>query len=85
MKQTIKATGTLVPVSVKAGTIFSWATLFAIVMNLKNRLPEPWRDMLPVESVSDLKTVVKLSFILISIFILAGINDTLLLQEGGTL
>ena len=31
MKQTIEATGTPVPVSVKAGTIFSWANVARIL------------------------------------------------------
>ena len=85
MKQTT-TTGTVrVPASVKVGAIFSWATLYALVMNLKKRLPEPWQDVIPVESVEDLKTAVKVSIILISVFVLAGIYDTILLQEGGTL
>lgn len=86
MKQTTTAAGTTtVPVSVKAGTIFSWATLFAVVMNLKKRLPKPWRDVIPVENVNDLKTVVKLSVILLAVFLMAGIYDMFLLQEGGAL
>ena len=86
MKQTTTAAGTTtVPVSVKAGTVFSWATLFAIVMNLKNRLPEPWQDVIPIETVDDLKTVAKLSAILLVAFLMAGIYDMLLLQEGGAL
>lgn len=86
MKQTTTAAGTTTfPVSVKAGTIYSWATLFAIVMNLKNRLPKPWRDVIPVENVNDLKTVVKLSAILLAVFLMAGIYDMFLLQEGGAL
>lgn len=86
MKQTTTAAGTTtVPVSVKAGTIFSWATLFAVVMNLKKRLPKPWRDVIPVENVNDLKTVVKLSAILLAVFLMAGIYDMFLLQEGGAL
>ena len=86
MKQTTTAAGTTtVPVSVKAGTIYSWATLFAIVITLKNRLPEPWRDVIPVENVNDLKMVVKLSAILLAVFLMAGIYDMFLLQEGGAL
>ena len=86
MKQTIEAAGTAtVPASVKAGTIFSWATLFAVVMNFKKHLPEPWQDVIPVESVEDLKTAVKVFLILISIFVVAGMYDMLLLQEGGAL
>lgn len=86
MKQTTTAAGTTtVPASVKAGTIFSWSTLFAIVITLKNRLPEPWQDVIPVENVNDLKTVVKLSAILLAVFLMAGIYDMFLLQEGGAL
>lgn len=86
MKQTTTAAGTTtVPASVKAGTIFSWSTLFAIVITLKNRLPEPWQDVIPVENVNDLKMVAKLSAILLAVFLMAGIYDMFLLQEGGTL
>lgn len=86
MKQTTTAAGTTtVPASVKAGTIFSWSTLFAIVITLKNRLPEPWQDVIPVKNVNDLKMAVKLSAILLAVFLMAGIYDMFLLQEGGTL
>nr|UWI09498.1 MAG: hypothetical protein [Bacteriophage sp.] len=53
MKQTISAAGTPVPASVKLGTIFSWAMLFALIMNLKKRLPEPWKDVIPVEKATE--------------------------------
>lgn len=85
MKQLKSAAGIIIPASVKAGTIFSWATLFAIVMNMKNRLPELWQDVIPVENMDDLKTVVKLSAILLAAFIMASIYNMLLLQEGGLL
>lgn len=86
MRQTIEATGTVnIPVSVKVGTIFSWATLFAIVMNLKNRLPEPWQDVIPVNNVDDLKTSVRLIAILMGSFLIAGLYDTILMAEGGAL
>lgn len=84
MKQTTTAAGTTtVPASVKAGMIFSWQTLLAIVLNLKNRLPEPWQDVLPIDNTDDLKTAVKLLAILIATFALAGAYDMALLQEGG--
>ncbi len=52
MEQATSTTGAKrASVPVKVGTIFSWATLFAIVMNLKKRLPEPWKDVIPVEKV----------------------------------
>ena len=81
MKQTIEATGTPVPVSVKVGTIFSWATLFAIVMNLKKRLPEPWQDVIPVEKVDDVKMLILLVVTIISVFSAAGMYDLLLEGE----
>ena len=29
--------------------IFSWQTVLAVVLNLKNRLPEPRQDVIPIE------------------------------------
>ena len=29
--------------------IFSWQTVLAVVLNLKNRLPKPWQDVIPIE------------------------------------
>lgn len=82
MKQVTATAGTVrVPVSVKVGTIFSWATLFAIVMNLKKRLPEPWQDIIPVEKVEDVKVCVLLIIVMISVFALAGSYDVI--TEGG--
>lgn len=65
--------------------IFSWSNLLAVVLSIKNRLPEPWQDVIPVENVDDLKTAVKLVAVLTASFALAGIYDMLLLQEGGAL
>jgi len=65
--------------------IFSWQAVLAVVLKLKNRLPEPWQDVIPVENVDDLKTAVKLVAVLTASFALAGIYDMLLLQEGGAL
>lgn len=84
MKQTISAARTTsAPVSVKVGTIFSWATLFALVMNLKKRLPEPWKDVIPVEKVEDVKMCVLLILCFFLAFVLAGKYDVI--TEGGTL
>ncbi len=81
MKQTISVAGTTtVPASVKVGTIFSWATLFALVINLKNHLPEPWRDVIPVEKVEDVKICAQLILCLFFVFALAGICD---ITNGG--
>ena len=78
MEQTIEAAGTVrVPASVKVGTIFSWATLFAVVMNLKKRLPEPWKDVIPVEKVEDVKVCILLIIVMISVFALAGAYDVM--------
>ena len=86
MKQTTTAAGTTtVPASVKAGTVFSWQTVLAVVLNLKNRLPEPWQDVIPIENVADLKMVIKLFTILLGAFLMGGIYDMFLLQEGGVL
>ena len=65
--------------------IFSWQTVLAVVLNLKNRLPEPWQDVIPIENVADLKMVIKLFTILLGVFLMGGIYDMLLLQEGGAL
>ena len=84
MNQLTKATRTaLVPVSVKAGTVLSWQTVFALVKNLKNRLPQPWRDVIPVEDAEDVKACVVLIVCLFLVFALAGAYDLML--EGGTL
>ena len=79
---TVPATGSRKRVQV---TPFTWAILYAIVSNLRNRLPEPWQDVIPIENVDDLKMAVKLIFILFATFLMAGIYDMLLLQEGGAL
>lgn len=78
MKQTISAAGTTaVPASVKVGTIFSWATLFALVMNLKKHLPEPWKDVIPVEKVEDVKMCILLILFFFFVFVLAGAYDVM--------
>jgi hypothetical protein len=78
MKQTISAAGTTtVPASVKVGTIFSWATLFALVMNLKKHLPEPWKDVIPVEKVEDVKMCILLILCFFFVFVLAGAYDVM--------
>ncbi|RHH74013.1 hypothetical protein [Parabacteroides merdae] len=78
MKQTISAAGTTaVPASVKVGTIFSWATLFAIVINLKKALPEPWQDVIPVEKVEDVKMCILLILCFFFVFVLAGAYDVM--------
>ena len=86
MKQTTTAAGTTtVPASVKAGIFFSWKTLFSVVSNIRYRLPEPWQDVIPIENVADLKMVIKLFAILLGAFLMGGIYDMFLLQEGGVL
>ena len=65
--------------------IFSWQAVLAVVLNLKNRLPEPWQDVIPIENVADLKMVIKLFTILLGVFLMGGIYDMFLLQEGGAL
>ena len=77
MKQTISAAGTPVPASVKLGTIFSWAMLFALVINLKKRLPEPWQDVIPVEKVEDVKMCILLILCFFFVFALAGAYDVI--------
>ena len=84
MNQSPKATRTaLVPVSVKAGAVLSWQTVFALVKNLKNRLPQPWCDVIPVEDAEDVKACVVLIVCLFLVFALAGAYDLIL--EGGAL
>ncbi len=77
MKQTTTAGTVRVPASVKVGTIFSWATLFAVVMNLKKRLPEPWKDVIPVEKVEDVKMCILLIICFFFVFALAGAYDVM--------
>ena len=77
MKQTISAAGTPVPASVKLGTILSWAMLFALIMNLKKRLPEPWKDVIPVEKVEDVKMCILLILCFVFVFALAGAYDVI--------
>ena len=77
MKQTTTAAGTPVPASVKLGTIFSWAMLFALIMNLKKRLPEPWKDVIPVEKVEDVKMCILLILCFFFVFALAGAYDVI--------
>lgn len=67
MKQTIQATGTPVPVSVRAGKFFSWRN----VARMFNVLP---LGICECESVDDAKGYVKALILLISAFILAGIE-----------
>lgn len=65
--------------------LFSWQTVFAVVLTLKNRLPEPWQDIIPVNNVAELKMVVKLISVLMGAFLMAGLYDTILIAEGGAL
>ena len=66
-------------------TPFTWENLFAVVSNLRNHLPEPWQDVIPVTNVRELKTASLLLSILFLIFFLAALYDSVLLQEGGAL
>jgi len=77
MKQTTTAAGTPVPASVKLVTILSWAMLFALIMNLKKRLPEPWKDVIPVEKVEDVKMCILLILCFFFVFALAGAYDVI--------
>ena len=72
MKQTIEATGTPVPVSVKAGTIFSWVNAARVL----NAIP---LGICECKNEDDAKGYVKTLAIILSAFILAAI------EEGGIL
>ena len=63
MKQTIEATGTPVPVSVKAGTIFSWTS----VSKMYNSLPF---DICPSETDADAKQYTKVLCMVVVGFII---------------
>ncbi|MDB9117477.1 hypothetical protein PN597_19545 [Parabacteroides merdae] len=72
MKQTIEATGTPVPVSVKAGTIFSWANVARIL----NAIP---MGICECKTEADAKGYVKALAVILSALVLAAI------EEGGIL
>ena len=78
-------TRTVSPSRIREHRLLSWKTLFSAVSNIRCCLPEPWQDVIPIESVADLKMSVKLIAVLLAAFLLAGIYDMLLLQEGGAL
>lgn len=63
--------------------IFSWNSLFTLVFNLKKRLPPPWDECIPVNSVQDLKTSLLLIAILTTVFVMAGMYDAIM--KGGVL
>ncbi len=71
MKQSIQATGTPVPVSVRAGKIFSWRSIAKLLTVLSFGLLE-------CDNKNDVIGYVKVLILLMSAFILAGL-------EGGTL
>ena len=83
INQSTKATATPVAVPVKAGTVFSWQTVFALVKNLKSRLPQPWSDVIPVEDAEDVKACAILVVCLFLAFALDGAYYLML--EGGAL
>ena len=78
MKQPKSAAGINIPASVKAGTIFSWAT----VARMLNALP---MGVCECRTEEDAKSYVKAFILILSAFILAGMYDSVLLQEGGAL
>ena len=56
----MKTNSLTVPVTVSRKRVqvsnpFTWAKAHALVLKLRNRLPEVWQDVLPVETVKDLK------------------------------
>lgn len=68
---------------VEVSNIFSWNSLLTLVLNLKKKLPAPWDECIPVNSVQDLKTTVLLVIILTTIFVMAGMYDAIM--KGGVL
>lgn len=72
MKQTIEATGTPVPVSVKAGTVFCWANAARVL----NAIP---LGICECKTEADAKGYVKALVVILSAFVLASI------EEGGAL
>ena len=71
MKQSTQATGTPVPVSVRAGKIFSWRTIAKLLTALSFGLLE-------CDNRNDAISYVKVLILLMSAFVLAGL-------EGGAL
>ena len=68
---------------VEVSNIFSWRSFLSLVLKLKKRLPAPWDECIPVNSVQDLKTTVLLVIILTTIFVMAGMYDAIM--KGGVL
>lgn len=46
--------------SVKLSNPFTWAKVHALVLKLRGKLPEPWKEVLPVETVKDLQITLSL-------------------------
>lgn len=46
--------------SVKVSNPFTWAKVHALALKLRGKLPEPWKEILPVETVKDLKITLSL-------------------------
>lgn len=67
MKQSIQATGTPVPVSVRAGKIFSWRTIAKLLTVLSFGLLE-------CDNRNDVIGYVKVLILLMSAFVLAGLE-----------
>lgn len=70
----MKTNSLTVPVSCKQEKVqvsnpFTWAKVHALALKLRNRLPEPWQEILPVTTVKDLK---------ITLFLLTAIGALLL-------
>lgn len=53
----------------KLSNPFTWAKVHARVVKLRERLPEAWRDLIPVETVKDTKIVVALMTVFFALFL----------------
>lgn len=61
----MKSNSLTVPVTgsrkrVQVSNPFTWAKVHAQALKLRGKLPEPWKDLFPVETVKDLKITLSL-------------------------
>lgn len=63
----MKSNSLIVPVTgsrkrVQVSSPFTWAKVHALVLKLRNVLPEPWQDVLPCNSIKDTKICIAIIY-----------------------